>query len=182
MIFFERQKTTPTLVETWKTTISYKDIFLAQVSCMVIPGVSQAMHCKYLHMFRHMRIWTCIGQGSSATFHVIIIHSRMITLFSWIFFGGGVRINCFFKCMWQELRKIFWCNKGMCKTLALPFTLKIILMQKKNYGNSNISPYKTIIFKKSFKRNQNPSRYFNSIITNLKFQHKPKYHLSKILV
>jgi hypothetical protein len=30
-------------------------------------------------------------------------------------------------------------------------------------------------------RNQNPSRYHNSI-SNLKFQHKPKYHLSKILV
>jgi hypothetical protein len=27
--------------------------------------------------------------------------------------------------------------------------------------------------KKSSKRNQNPSRYHNSIITNLKFQHKP---------
>jgi hypothetical protein len=26
----------------------------------------------------------------------------------------------------------------------------------------------------------NPSRYYNSI-TNLKFRHKPKYHLSKIL-
>jgi hypothetical protein len=37
-----------------------------------------------------------------------------------------------------------------------------------------------LIFKKSSKRNQNPSRYYNSII-NLKFQHKPKYHLSKIL-
>jgi len=34
---------------------------------------------------------------------------------------------------------------------------------------------------KSSKRNQNPSRYYNSI-TNLKFQHKPKYHLSKILI
>jgi hypothetical protein len=33
--------------------------------------------------------------------------------------------------------------------------------------------------KKSSQRNQNPSRYYNSIITNLKFQHKPKYHLSK---
>jgi hypothetical protein len=32
------------------------------------------------------------------------------------------------------------------------------------------------------KKNQNPSRYYNSIITNLKFQPKPKYHLSKILI
>jgi hypothetical protein len=34
---------------------------------------------------------------------------------------------------------------------------------------------KYIIFKKCSKRNQNPSRYYNSIITNLKFQNKPKY-------
>jgi hypothetical protein len=40
---------------------------------------------------------------------------------------------------------------------------------------------KYILFKKSSKRNQNPSRYHNSI-TNLKFQYKPKYHLSKILI
>jgi hypothetical protein len=50
------------------------------------------------------------------------------------------------------------------------------------YENSNISPCNNIIFKKISKRNQNPSRYYNSIITNLKFQHKPKYHLSKILI
>jgi hypothetical protein len=31
------------------------------------------------------------------------------------------------------------------------------------------------------KRNQNPSRYYYNSITNLKFQHKPKHHLSKIL-
>ncbi len=40
--------------------------------------------------------------------------------------------------------------------------------------------FKYNLKKKSTKRNQNPSRYYNSI-TNLKFQHKPKYHLSKIL-
>jgi hypothetical protein len=66
--------------------------------------------------------------------------------------------------------------------MALPFTLKIVLKQKKNYENSNISTCKNIIFKKSSKRNQNPSRDYNSMITNLKFQHKPKYHLSKILI
>jgi hypothetical protein len=60
---------------------------------------------------------------------------------------------------------------------------KYLKAKKKNYGNSNISPCKNnIIFKKSSKRNQNPSRYYNSIITNLKLlQHKPKYHVSKIL-
>jgi hypothetical protein len=42
---------------------------------------------------------------------------------------------------------------------------------------------KILASKKSSERNQNPSRYYyNSIITNLKFQHKPKYHLSKILI
>jgi hypothetical protein len=29
--------------------------------------------------------------------------------------------------------------------------------------------------KKSFKRNQKPSRYYNNSVTNLKFQHQPKY-------
>jgi hypothetical protein len=65
--------------------------------------------------------------------------------------------------------------------VALPFTIKRILRQKKNNGNSNISPCKNIIFRKPSKRNQNPSRYYNSI-TNLKSQHEPKYHLSKILI
>jgi len=67
-------------------------------------------------------------------------------------------------------------------TMALPFTFKSIQRQKKNYENSNISPCKKYnLRKKSSKRDQNPSRYHN-FITNLKFQHKPKYHLSKILV
>jgi hypothetical protein len=38
-----------------------------------------------------------------------------------------------------------------------------------------------IIYKKYSTRNQNASKYYNSVI-NLKFQHKPKYHLSKILI
>jgi hypothetical protein len=36
-------------------------------------------------------------------------------------------------------------NKGVCHTLwPCPFTLRSMLMQKKNYGNSNISPCKNI--------------------------------------
>jgi hypothetical protein len=39
-------------------------------------------------------------------------------------------------------------KQRVCHTLALPFTLKrSILRQKKNYGNSNISPCQNIIFK-----------------------------------
>jgi hypothetical protein len=43
----------------------------------------------------------------------------------------------------------------VCHTLALQFTLKSILRQKKNYGNSNIFHHAKIyiIFKKSSKRN-----------------------------
>jgi hypothetical protein len=56
--------------------------------------------------------------------------------------------------------------------------LKNIVKQKKELWKLKCFTMQNIIFKKSFKRNQNPSRYYNSI-TNLKFQHKPKYHLSK---
>jgi hypothetical protein len=81
--------------------------------------------------------------------------------------------------LWTLLYEL---KQGVCRTVALAFTFKSTLRQKKNYGNSNISLCKNIMFKKTSKRNQNPSRYYNSIITNLKFQHKPKYHLSKILI
>jgi hypothetical protein len=41
-------------------------------------------------------------------------------------------------------------KQGVFHTMALPFTLKSILRQKKkNYGNSNISPCKNIIIKKN---------------------------------
>jgi hypothetical protein len=36
--------------------------------------------------------------------------------------------------------------------VALPFTLKRIVRQKENYGDSNISPCKDIIFPKSSKK------------------------------
>jgi hypothetical protein len=37
-------------------------------------------------------------------------------------------------------------EQGFRHTVTLPFTFKSILRQKKNYGNSNISPCKNIIF------------------------------------
>jgi len=51
---------------------------------------------------------------------------------------------------------------------------KYFTMQKYNFQKKEKE-------KKSSKRNQNLSRYHNST-TNLKFQHKPKYHLSHILI
>jgi hypothetical protein len=67
-------------------------------------------------------------------------------------------------------------EQGMCPSVwPCHLTLKVMLSQKKNHGNSNISPCKNKIFKKSSKKNnQNPSRYYNSIISNLKFRRKPK--------
>ncbi len=75
-------------------------------------------------------------------------------------------------------------NKGLCYTSALlPFTLQSILRQKKNLWKLKYFHHAKIksSSEKPSKRNQNPSRYYNSI-TDLKFQHKPKYHLSKILI
>jgi hypothetical protein len=80
-------------------------------------------------------------------------------LFIYIFFDDGP-----FWLAHYEKKK-----QGVCHIIALPFTKKSIWRQKKNYGNSNISPFKNIIFKKSSKQNQNPSRDYISI-TNFKFQ------------
>jgi hypothetical protein len=64
--------------------------------------------------------------------------------------------------------------------MALPFTLKIILRQKKNYGNSNSSPCKSIILKQSSKKNQNPSIYILSSYLISSFNTSQNYHLSQI--
>jgi hypothetical protein len=53
------------------------------------------------------------------------------------------------------------------------YILKGILRQKKNYENSNISPCKNVIFKKSSKKSQNLSRNYNSI-TNLQVSTQAK--------
>jgi hypothetical protein len=63
----------------------------------------------------------------------------------------GVKLN-----VWETKIKR---NKGVHHTVALPITLKSIFRQKKNCGNSNLSPCKNTFFQKSSKRNQNPSRY-----------------------
>jgi hypothetical protein len=71
--------------------------------------------------------------------------------FKIIYFIKGLLPSPFFFKSWQN----FAIEKKVGHTVALPFTLKSILRQKKNYESSNISPCKNIIFKKSSKRNQN---------------------------
>jgi hypothetical protein len=56
----------------------------------------------------------------------------------------------------KEKRK----KKGCVSHCGLAIYIKKHLRAKEEYyENSNISPCKNIIFKKSSKRNQNPSRY-----------------------
>jgi hypothetical protein len=67
--------------------------------------------------------------------------------------------------------------------VLVPIGLAILIIEK--YVKAKRRIMETQIFhhakiyltfkKKSSKRNQNPLDYYNSI-TNLKFQHKPKYH------
>jgi hypothetical protein len=59
---------------------------------------------------------------------------------------------------------------------------KYLKAKEEHWKHSNISPCKNIIFQKSSGRNQSPSRYYYNSITNLKFQHKLKCLLSKILI
>jgi hypothetical protein len=73
-------------------------------------------------------------------------------------------------------------QQGVCHTVALPFRFKKYLKAKEELRKFKyFTMQKYNLQKESFERNQNPSRYHNSI-TNLKFQYKPKYHLSKILI
>jgi hypothetical protein len=76
-------------------------------------------------------------------------------------------------------------KQGVCHIAALPFTLKTYIKTYLKAKEEELWKFKYFTMqklhlqKKSSTRNQNPLRYHNSIITNLKFQHKPKYHLSK---
>jgi len=95
--------------------------------------------------------------------HSLVQHNRALTIW---------------RCRWDRLRHALIIR--VVSHCGLATCIKKYLKAKGR--NSKISPCTNIIFKQSSKRNQNPSRYYNSIITNLKSQYKPKYHLSKILM
>jgi hypothetical protein len=60
-------------------------------------------------------------------------------------------------------------SEGVCHIVALPFTLKCVLRQKKKilWKLKYFTMQKYNLQKKSSERNQNPSKYYNSV--NLKF-------------
>jgi hypothetical protein len=65
---------------------------------------------------------------------------------------------------------------------GLAIYIKKYLKAKRRIRDTPIFHHAKTESSKNFsKRNQNPSRYYNSV-TNLQFQHKPKYHLSKFLI
>jgi hypothetical protein len=68
--------------------------------------------------------------------------------------------HTFFALQFEALNAIQGAHCGM----LLNGRPNILMQKKKNYENSNISPCKNIMFQKSSKRNQNPSKYYNSIV------------------
>jgi hypothetical protein len=76
-------------------------------------------------------------------------------------------------------------KQGVCHIVALlaiyieKYHLKAI---KELWKTSNISPCKNIIFKKILFKQTKFLQDNQSSTTNIKFQHKPKYHLSKMVI
>jgi hypothetical protein len=65
----------------------------------------------------------------------------------------------------------------VCHT-GLAIYIKKYLKQKKNDGNSNISPCKKYNLQKNPLKEIKILKIYHNSITNLRFQHKPKYHIS----
>jgi len=72
-------------------------------------------------------------------------------------------------------------TRGLSHCGLAIYTKKSLKATRKFWKFKYFTMQKYNLQKKSSTRDQNPARYHNSI-TNLKFQHKPKYHLSKILI
>jgi hypothetical protein len=73
------------------------------------------------------------------------------------------------------------CDKQTKQTRGVSHCGLAIYIKKCLKAKEELWKLKYFTMQKS-KRNQNPSTYYNSIITNLKFQHKPKCDPSKILI
>jgi hypothetical protein len=66
--------------------------------------------------------------------------------------------------------------------MAMPLALKRILRHKKNYGKLKYFTIKKYNLPKILEKEPKFLQAIINSISNLKFQHKPKHHLSKILI
>jgi hypothetical protein len=168
LLWFSLPYTCPTKREPGKPPTHYVlfVFFLVPSDFQTQPQNEHSVHRERRDTLA-MILKTCYYYCSCCTLHQLMIHKHYNILII-------VVLVVFF---------IIETKTRVCHTVALPFTLKSILRQKEELWKLkySISQCKNIIFKKSSKRNQNPWRYYNSR-TNLKFQHKPKYHLSRTLI
>jgi len=73
----------------------------------------------------------------------------------------------------------------VCDACGLAIYIKKYLKRQKEelWKFKYFTPCKNVIFKKKSSKKETKSLLdIITLITNLKFQHKPKYHLSKILI
>jgi len=86
---------------------------------------------------------------------------------------------------WNEQPQFFFekiIKQGVCHNVAFPFTLKSILRQKKNYECSNIFTMQKYNLQKNPLKETKILQDITTLELISSFQHKPKFHLSKILI
>jgi hypothetical protein len=131
--------------------------------------------CFQFSMLNFYHPYQCHLQGRAIMWHwpACLIRERKL-LVIWILLALPFRVETW-----------LWCTskQGVCVITMLPCHLhETISEDKSRIMKTQIFHHAKIFnLQKPSKRNQNPSRYYNSI-TNIKFQHTPKYHLSKILI
>ncbi len=123
--------------------------------------------CGLFLSFWKKQTWIFFMQDFKVGFHVIFLwqqyHMDFMENFKVEFHVQGLK--------WHLLRIKYITMMRLLKAritrgvshCGLAIYIKNILRQKKNYVNSSNSPCKNIILKKSSKRNQKNSRYYNFI-------------------
>jgi hypothetical protein len=113
-------------------------------------------------------VWSQGEQASNYTHSFTLSEASKRWSLSYSIFTRTLHNMCFF----MKINITMGVSHTLCG-LAICIKISILRQKKKNDGNSNISPCQNMIFKKSSKRNQNRSQYYN-FITNLKFQTQAK--------
>jgi hypothetical protein len=120
---FEISLLQTTEIQTWN-----HKVFLIWLSFVVDGWLGGGF--KHLHMWNERFYVKIIDMVSSIGYPMIQILGTCNQMQS-LPIGASTSSFCYIK-------------QGVCHTVALPFTLKSILRQKKNYQNSNISPCKNV--------------------------------------